>query len=351
LYGLIEFTTEQEHVNAFLAVAAHVYKGDKNYSPERASDTIAWLAGKHNFTGLLEQKNLLVLRDNAPAARGIAFVNKIGGFGSIGFFECMDDKQAVKLLADSAAAFCRQHGISNIYAPMNGSIWSDYRLMTRGFEDRPFLGEPYNKPYYSSLLTECGFKPVKTWETQFVSKVEPRSKTAQRYLHEEKAQQSRGIKIRSMKNFDTDIRIIHRLAMNAFSQFFLFHELDESDFVNAYAGLKRICDKRTIKIAYSHDNQPIGFGIALPDYRSRLGFFLRYAKRYSLLYIGTLQENGESVYPQCGKAIIVSILRSLFLRRKGYIRAMMSVDSKTRHFSKEYENIHEYTLFGLEVDL
>ena len=153
-----------------------------------------------------------------------------------------------------------------------------------------------------------------------------------------------------MKDFDTDIRIIHKLAMSAFTQFFLFHELSEDDFVNAYTDLKLICDKRTIKIAFNPDNQPIGFGIALPDYRSKLGFILRYAKRYSFLYIGILQENGESVYPQCGKAIIVSIMRSLFIRRKGYIGAMMGEDTKTRHYSQDYENVHEYTLFELGVD-
>ena len=350
MYKLIEFTDEQEYADAFLSLPSLLYKGDKNYIPERTSETAAWLSGSHKCTGFLKQKNLLVLHDGAPAARGIAFINAIGNFGSVGFFECVEDAQAVKVLTDGAKAFCREHGIKNIYAPMNGSIWSSYRLMTKGFGDRPFLGEPYNKPYYSDLLIQCGFKTAKKWETQFVKKVKAKGEAARRYLHEEKTQQSKGIKIRNMKNFDQDIRIVYQLIMNAFAQFFLYHELDEEDFVKLYTDLKLICDKRTIKIAYSPDNRPIGFGIALPDYRSKLGFMLRYAKRYSFLYIGTLQENGESVYPQCGKAIIVSILRSLFIRRKGYICAMMSEDAKTRNFSKEYENIHEYALLESEVD-
>ena len=337
---------------SFLALPAVIYKDDKNYSPENADETIAWLSGKHKCAGFLKQKNLLVLRDGSPipAARGIAFVNTVGNFGSIGLFECAEDAEAVKMLTDGAKAFCREHGIKRIYAPMNGSIWSSYRLMTKGFEDRPFLGEPYNRPYYAGLLIQCGFKIAKTWETQFVKKVTAKGDVAGRYLREEKAQQSKGIRIRSMKNFDGDIRVVHKLIMNSFAQFFLFHELDEEDFVNIYADMKLICDKRTIKIAYNLENQPIGFGIALPDYKSKLGFLLRYAKRYSFIYLGTLQENGESVYPQCGKAIIVSILKSLFIRRKGYICAMMSEDAKTRGFSKEYENIHKYALYELEVD-
>ena len=350
MYKLIEFSNEQEYIDPFLSFPVFIYKDDKNYSPARVNETRSWLAGTHKCAGFLKQKNLLVLNNGSPAARGIVFINTIGNFGSIGFFECVEDEQAVKLLVNGAKAFCMEHGIKKIYAPMSGSIWSDYRLMTKGFEDKLFLGEPYNKPYYSDLLTKCGFKIAKTWETQFVKKIKIRGEEAKRYLYEEKTQQSKGIKIRSMKNFDKDIRIVYKLAMNSFAQFFLFHELSEEDFVNIYADMKLICDKRTVKIAYNPENQPVGFGIALPDYRSKLGFILRYAKRYSFIYLGTLQENGKSVYPQCGKAIIVSILRSLFIRRKGYICAMMSEDAKTRNFSKEYDNIHEYALLELEVD-
>lgn len=350
MYKLIEFTSEKKYIEMFLSLPGIVYKGDKNYIPERKNETVSWLLYTHKCVGFLKQQNMIVLLDDVPVARGIAFINDIGKFGSIGFFEYLDDPQAVMLLADGATTFFKEHGIGKIYAPMNGSIWSSYRLMTKGFEDRPFLGEPYNKPYYGNLLTKCGYKIVKTWETQYVKRVKARGNTASKYLDLEKSQRSKEIKIRSMKDFDEDIRIIYKLAMNSFSEFFLFHELDEQDFVDIYADLKLICDKSTIIIAYNSENQPIGFGIALPDYRSKLGFFLRYAKRYVFLYLGTIQENGESVYPQCGKAIIVSILRSLFFRCKGYINAMMSEDSKTRDFEKGSYIPHEYALYELGVD-
>jgi len=350
LYRLVEFTDEQKYIDLFLALPPAVYKGDKNYVPENKRETTAWLLGLHKCVGFLKQKNLLVLLNDVPVARGIAFINDIGTFGSIGFFECLDDPLAVTLLTDGAKSFCREYGIRKIFAPMNGSIWSNYRLMTKGFEDKPFLGEPYNKQYYSDLLIKCDFKAAKTWETQYVKRVKVKGGAAGKYLESEKQQRSKGIKIRSMRNFNEDIRIIHKLVMNAFSDFFLFHELDEQSFVDIYAGLKPICDKRTIKIAYNSENQPIGFGLALPDYENKPGFILRYAKRYIFLYLGTLQENGKSMYPECGKAIIVSILRSLFFRRKGYISAMMSEDSKTRSFEKGFYTPHEYALFELDVD-
>ena len=357
MYKLIEFTGEHETVDpflSFLSLPPIIYKDDKHYIPPSTVETVSWLKGTHKCAGFLKQKNLLVFRDGnppgIPAARGIVFINTIGNFGSIGFFECMEDAEAVKILTDGAKEFCKEYEITDIYAPMNGSIWSNYRLMTKGFEDKPFPGEPYNKPYYSEILIKCGFKIAKTWESQFVKKVAAKGNAAERYLKEEKTQKSKGIKIRNMNNYDRDLHVVYKLAMNSFAQFFLFHEIDEADYMNIFSDMKLICDKRTIKIAYNSDNRPIGFGIALPDYRNKLDFFLRYAKRYIFLYLGTLQKDGESVYPQCGKAIVASILKSLYIRRKGYICAMMSEDSKTRNFSKDHKGVHKYALLKIEVN-
>ena len=347
LLTLIEFTDEAEYVEEFLALPLRIYAGDKRYRGTSSEETLAWLRGQH-CTGFLKQKNLLVTRDGVVLTRGIAFVNTRGGFGSIGFFESMDDPEAVEMLVQAASAFCSAEGMTRVLAPMDGSIWSSYRLMTRGFNDEPFLGEPYNKPYYADLLVHCGFTQAKTWETQFVKKVRVRGATARKFLSADADRKSRGITIRAMKNFDTDIRIIHKLAMNSFREFFCFHEVDEQEFVDLYSDLKLIADKRAVRIAYDHD-RPIGFGIALPDYRSTLGFLLRHAKRYVFLYLGTWQENGQSVYPQVGKAIVTIIMKYLYIRRKGYVRALMGEDAKTRGFSPDIDSIHEYAVYSKEV--
>jgi hypothetical protein len=303
----------------------------------------------HPCTGFLLQKNLLVLRDQTPVARGIVFVNRLGQFGSIGFFECQNDTKAVQLLVDKARQFCKKQGVTEIYAPMNGSMWASYRLMTRGFTDRPFLGEPYNMAYYCDVLTECGFILAKTWETKILSQ-DPGEKNLARYRKLTKLQKAKTIRVRRMDDFDEDIRIIHGLAMNAFADFYLFHEIDQQVFVKLYADLKLICDKRTVRIAFNDEGLPIGFGIALPDYRSTLAYVFRYAKRYSFLYLGTVQEEGKALYPLCCAAVVSPILESLYTRGKVCICAMMGDGAQTQSFAKEYESLHEYGLFKLEVD-
>ncbi|MCL2146200.1 MAG: hypothetical protein FWH52_00210 [Synergistaceae bacterium] len=344
-----EFANEQNFIDLFLSLPKELYANDKNYRSEDTKEVINWLKRDHPCREFLFQKNLLVLEDEKILARGIAFVNKLGNFGAIGFFECKNNAVALQILVDSAKEFCRANDISKIYAPMNGSIWNEYRLMTKGFGDYPFMGEPYNKVYYRDVLEKCGFKVVKTWESQFVDKISVKDKTAVKFLNLEKDQHSKGIKVRSMKKFDEDIKIIHKIVMNSFTNFFAFHEIDEEVFCNIYKDLKLICDKRTLKIAFNRQNEPIGFGLALPDYKNKTGFLLRYAKRYIFLYLGAWQENGESAYPHVGKAIVTPIMKNLYIRRKNYICAMLGEDVKTRKFAPAYEKVHEYALMELEV--
>jgi len=357
LLGLIEFAgkqNEQNYIDLFLSLPANLYRGDKNHRAEDTAEVKAWLKGEHPCKSFLVQKNLLVTDGLVPVARGIAFVNGPGGFGSIGFFECEDDAGAVSMLVGAAKAFCREHRVSKIYAPMNGSIWGSYRLMTKGFEDYPFLGEPHNKRYYKAILEGCGFSAAKTWETQFIEKISAKGQTADRFQQLEKLQKQKGIKVRSLENFDADFKTIHKIAMNAFSNFFAFHEIDEGTFCGLYSGLKRLCDRRTVKIAFDQDGVPVGFGIALPDYRSKWGFLFKYAKRYIFLYLGTQQRGGESVYPQAGKAIVTPIMKNLYIRRKGCICALLGEGAKTRNFAPscdKNERTHEYALMELDMKL
>jgi len=351
LYQLIEFTDEDASMNLFLSLPGIVYKNDTDYSAEKKGVVVSWLKGEHPCSGFLVQKNLLVVRDKAPVARGIAFVNLLGHFGSIGFFECLEDRQAVQLLVDGARAFCKEKGVRVLFAPMNGSIWSSYRLRREGAcEERPFLGEPYNRPYYEGILASCGFTVAYTWESQFVKKAPLQGKDAARYNMLEGSKYAQSITVRSLQNFDEDIRTIHKLAMNAFAGFYLFHEIDEATFVGLFAGLEPLCDKRTALIASNKEGQPIGFAIALPDYQSKLGYLFRHAKRYVVGYMGTLQKDGKSIYPACATALAVSLFKSLLTRGKGYVCALMGEGAKSLTLSKDYESKRTYALLKLEID-
>lgn len=346
MYKLIEFTSEKEYVNLFLSLPRDVYKGDKNYKRESKKEVMAWLECIHPCAKFLVQKNCVVLKHKSPIARGIFFVNKIGNFGSVGLFACKDDCEAVTLLMDKAKEFCKENGVAKMFAPMNGSIWGDYRIMTKGFADKPYMGEPYNKPYYYDLLVKCGFKTAKKWETQFVSDIR-KKEAARRIEFIANLKSSQELSIRGMQDFDQDIRILHKLIMHSFSGFFLFHEIDERTYVDLYKDMKKICDKKTMKLAFDKENRSIGFGLAFPDYNSKLRFLFKRANRYILWFFGVVQNNSA---PSAFKDLVSPILQFLYEKNKGCISAMMSEDSKALSFTKEYDAVHEYVLMETDIN-
>jgi hypothetical protein len=63
-------------------------------------------------------------------------------------------------LLEHAIEWLREkHDLQRIWAPVNFDIWHGYRLMTRGFEEKTFYGEPYNKIYYPGFLAALALPP------------------------------------------------------------------------------------------------------------------------------------------------------------------------------------------------
>jgi|GEM_PF-2517569 len=347
-YFLAEFTNEKEHMKAFLGLPSVVYKGDKNYVKENVKKVISWLLGDHPCADFLVQKNLLVYKHGVAVARGIAFVNEVGGFGSIGFFECLEDERAVSIIVDEARGFCSEHGIEKIYATMNGSIWGNYRIMTKGFEHKPFLGEPYNKSYYYELLIKCGFNIAQTWQSQFMKNTR-QDEVANRIKFIASLKQSDNIKIRSMQNLDEDILILYKLIMNSFSEFFLFHPLEKNTFIELYKGMKKISDRRTMFLGFDKNNNPLGFGIAIPNYRNIFDYLFKKTNRYILWLFGIAKENGKPKDFHAYNMLLNPILKFLYNNNKGCISALMNQNSKTLTTAKGYDYTHEYVLLEIKI--
>lgn len=82
-----------------------------------------------------------------------------------GFFEAVDDSQVSAALFDAAFAWARRRGLDTMMGP-HGLLGNEGNsILVEGFEHRPALGVPYNRPYYHRLITEAGFEK----ETDFLS--------------------------------------------------------------------------------------------------------------------------------------------------------------------------------------
>jgi hypothetical protein len=78
--------------------------------------------------------------------------------GGIGFFECIDDKDAAFLLFNRAKAWLKEHGMEAMDGPVNfGETDKYWGLLVNGFT-HPSFDVPYNPPYYQSLFESYGFQ-------------------------------------------------------------------------------------------------------------------------------------------------------------------------------------------------
>lgn len=78
--------------------------------------------------------------------------------GGMGFFECVDDKDAAFTLFDCCAQWLKNQGVEAMDGPINfGERHQWWGLLVDGFH-RPLYAMPYSLPYYRNLFESYGFK-------------------------------------------------------------------------------------------------------------------------------------------------------------------------------------------------
>lgn len=78
--------------------------------------------------------------------------------GGIGFFECIDDKDAAFMLLDTAREWLREKGMEAMDGPINfGETDKYWGLLVDGFT-HPSYEIAYNPPYYKQLFESYGFQ-------------------------------------------------------------------------------------------------------------------------------------------------------------------------------------------------
>jgi hypothetical protein len=108
---------------------------------------------------------VLLNEEQTPIGRIAAFINKKyknpgdeGIAGCIGFFECINNKEAADLLFDNARHWLSKEGAVTMDGPINfGERDKWWGLLTEGFQE-PLYGMNYHLPYYKDLFEQYGFK-------------------------------------------------------------------------------------------------------------------------------------------------------------------------------------------------
>ncbi|MDE5639358.1 MAG: hypothetical protein K2I47_06150 [Odoribacter sp.] len=215
---------------------------------------------------LKDEKGMYVGRVAAFVNRKTCGLDKYK-VGQMGFFECIDDREAAFRLFDCCREWLESKGMEAMEGPVNfGERIEWWGLLVDGFDRYPNYAMPYTHSYYVKFFEEYGFRdffkqytyrnklvmeslaPVVVWKADRLLKNPDYSVYTYREIGKQKA-------------IDSLLEVYNK-AWNL-----EVHGVDgiTREQVEAiYKSLRPIVDKDLIYFAY-HKEQPIGFFLMFPE--------------------------------------------------------------------------------------
>lgn len=257
----------------FLNVPETILGQDKHWIPHLRSEVKSIFDPARNpyFQHGTARRWILVTESGEVIGRIAAFINfkkmyegdrKIG---CIGFFECVNNREAAFILFDTAIQWLvERYQVSVIDGPVNfGENDKYWGLLVKGFTP-PSYGMNYNPPYYQDLFESYGFRIQYRQLTTRVDLGKPFPervyRIAERVITSNKYT-FKPFRYADQEKFIKDFVDIYNQAWASFKNF----QPMEADVVRkSLSELKPIINDSLIWFAYAGNNA-VGFLMAVPD--------------------------------------------------------------------------------------
>lgn len=257
----------------FFRIPDRIYKKDKNYikPPEHEIKKVFDPAQNKYFRNGEAARWILYDENDQAIGRIAAFINaKISKnnaqpTGSIGFFECIDNKEAAFKLFDTAKKWLIERGMEAMDGPVNfGDRDKFWGLLVDGFYP-PNYCVPYNPKYYQKLFEEYGFKNYFNQYTfhrlvydgdldEYIEAAAKRIEDNPRYR----------ITHVNRKNINRYAEEFMHVYNNAWGRYGGVKEISIHHARSLLNSIKPILDERLIWFAY-FDDEPVAFLIMIPE--------------------------------------------------------------------------------------
>jgi GNAT superfamily N-acetyltransferase len=271
---IVEVITNKDKA-AFHRVQRELYRDDKNFvAPLEVLIENIFTPSRNEFFSHGEAVRFLLLDDNRNViGRVAAFINSSKAYtyrqptGGMGFFECINNKEAAFLLFDACKKYLSECGMQAMDGPVNfGENDNYWGLLVEGFNQIPSFGMLYNPPYYKDFFEQYGFKMYfeqvtnllrlnkNPWLPERIYRVADwtLSKDGFEYKHFDYANAAK---------FLQDLKTVYDKAWR-------FHEsftpIDVRTLEKELREARSIIDPEMIWFAY-HNGEPIAFFVMFPD--------------------------------------------------------------------------------------
>lgn len=268
----IEAVNDKKSAREFIDLPRKLYINDPNFICPLDKDVEAVFDPKLNHFHAHGICKRWLLKDDEGKLIGriAAFINyeknksRDEMIGGIGFFECINDLHAAKLLFDIAAEWLKQQNATAMEGPVNfGENDKFWGLLVEGFVP-PSLGMNYNPPFYQELFEKYGFVKQYDQFTNVITVAKPfperfnkiadwiAKKPEYKFVHFEN---------KRFEKFAADFQEIYN---DAWSEFEDFTPIQLATIRQSFREMKPIVDEKIIWFTY-YNQEPIAFILALPD--------------------------------------------------------------------------------------
>ena len=259
-------------IKDFLDTAKILYKGDKFWvcPLDQEIETI-FDSSKNVFFSHGEATRWVLKNDKDELiGRVAAFINtkKANNYaqptGGMGFFECINDKNAAYLLFDTCKSWLEERGMEAMDGPINfGENDRFWGLLVEGFM-HPGYGMQYHHPYYKELFESYGFEFYFEQVSNHLNLKKPfpeRFWKIAEWVSKKKEFQFEHFQFANTEKYINDLKKVYDTA-------WAYHEnftpIEESDLRNTLNNAKSIIEEEFIWFAY-HEGEPIAFLVMFPD--------------------------------------------------------------------------------------
>jgi len=278
-YKIIPVVSKKE-LNQFLKLPWKIYKDDKCWVPPLLNEVRDSLTPSKNPTlQKIEYALFMVLGDDKPVGRIYAGIDKNlnqkknMNMAFFSMFECINDYDAAKLLFDAACDWARQKGAEFMCGPcaITGTDGDESKgLLVNCFDKPPVILNSYNPEYYMTLIEKYGFSKDYDVFAYYLDKNKLFSKDPERVLEYAKKRYGFRVDTLNVNDMENEIKAFKHVMDRAMPEEWpdlVPPSLDElRETAKRLIGL---ADPSLIPIARC-DDEPIGFGISLPDYNQVL---------------------------------------------------------------------------------
>ena len=232
-----------------------VFSTDKNKLYKDGGEAIRW-----------------ILTDNGKdIGRVAAFINPITvnisdqPTAGMGFFECIENKEAAFLLFETCIKWLKQRGMEAMDGPINYGERNQYwGLQVTNFDNPPIYLMNYNLPYYQSFFEEFGFKVYFEQYTYYRSVTEPLQPIFHRKYNQIKNDPKfviSNIVGKKLAVAAEEFRIVYNAAWGGHDH---FREMSAEGAQKLFKSMKAVIDPRII-IFVHYEGKPVAFFVNLPE--------------------------------------------------------------------------------------